>query len=921
MLKKAITSTILFCTPNKNPSDSLINRSELAYAEIIKTRLQAILDKNLNDEKLSQEIELFLKVVWDEVKCTAISYFALPSSNLTISMFNLAFKLSKVNCDSFREEDICVDDIVFKSPFELLMPSCSLESEDDLYPNWNAFESTEFYKNNKELQQKVKNEEVILKGKYYIPRVCPDFFATHILNDNGTAILPIRLVLDKLEFDSQKKIYNPYGLDAISEAEYNRIYNHSESMQQFHKLNENLFDLIYNKTNFLSKIKNYILSLASGDAYIGTGHHKSAGKNVYSSVIDFFNYYDSMPEIEKQKIPDNLIKLIEHQRKLLVDHNVNDEQATNIETCVARWHNNLKPVVMENERLLSGIHNYDSVTISNEIDEVKSNIQKSKEQLQKELQSHMYRGVDARDLSYNLLKLLNLKISIKNKQELTLLLSGLNEKELEILFEEQPDLKNNLLSTEVTENLDDFILFIIESKMSVIQRLLTIGKLELFSHFFVDANQNILMNNINAVLSPLEHDKFRLLLDIFRSHKDFNYYSSLNFFKDFSDKQNIILDALRFDIQSEDENKRLIAFWYLCGHNKGRKLLLDKFDFFKPYINKKLLSKSPFKDPNEEMAAFWFLCVSLEGRELLFNNFNFFKPYITTELLLSSPANGPNKGKTAFWFLCSVLKGQELLFANFNFFKSQINKTLLLSGHLQDPCNGESAFWYLCSSSKGQELLLAKIGYLKQHITTELLLSSPLEGYDKGKTAFWYLCATPKGQELLLANIDCFKPHITTKLLLSSAALSLSGGESAFWYLFVTSKEKKLLFANFDSFKPHITKELLFSKPSEGPHKGVSVISYLCTITEGQTLLLLNDDYFNNIIKSKPQPSNLNKIERLKKSLETQRKIAKPLEDKKKAKLITPKEQNNLSKMYLKIHELEINIKKAQKDYKKQMSM
>ncbi len=383
-----------------------------SYSKRIFSRLEEILDNNI-ELTLLDKLDKFLQENWDFVKGTLLCYTALPDAPVTHVLCQVAEYVTQEKNKQNVQNPVSI--------VNALMPSVTTESIS------NNFEDLAL------------TETIELVG----------LLKTYILSDSGFFLIPI-LLIEKLvgSLDiSVFKLDNPYydyraHKDQeffLNENEKYRLYNHSKLTRNIVDIKENLNTLQSDENHVLGNLKKLMRSLKFNNSQSGIGQEKRAGESVYSAIVEFFNYYDTLNSDAKTCISPS----IKNELNNLRDFASTPGSIEKIDSCIAIRLEALEKVTQEQEATLSQI-GLDKNTLTEQIETTKKNLSQAVEELKKALvNTSEYNGQDLLDIKLSLISALNIEIRLKDMADINLI-KDLNPNEIEELLLDETT-KNRLI--------------------------------------------------------------------------------------------------------------------------------------------------------------------------------------------------------------------------------------------------------------------------------------------------------------------------------------------------------------------------------------------------------------------------------------------------------------------------------------------
>ncbi|WP_133138388.1 hypothetical protein [Legionella genomosp. 1] len=190
--------------------------------------------------------------------------------------------------------------------------------------------------------------------------------STHILNDAGTHLLPLRAMLVFNENAGTPRIYNPYIDDKTEpssvEMNSNEIYRlaqHCFASQTIYETKQRLDALTLNDGNLLGQL-NLLRQKMRENSVHGIGKELTAGQFFDKNIFDFLSWYDQLDDhsVEPEKVRDFIQKVREFtapgikafDKDLIVKIiKAVDKLPSEVKSIFQNYINPLKPLVEMNE--------------------------------------------------------------------------------------------------------------------------------------------------------------------------------------------------------------------------------------------------------------------------------------------------------------------------------------------------------------------------------------------------------------------------------------------------------------------------------------------------------------------------------------------------------------------------------------------
>lgn len=301
-----------------------------AYSTQVTSKLLAIL--NGDPSFLLPDLETLLNENWELVKHSPLTYTALPNHEITTLLIDVAkFLVDKKKELSPTESFSALTTLMRGITVDSILDRVDAEGH-RLYPDFDGTEDIH------------------------------DLLKTHILDQSGAALLPIRLLTELDITTESEAIINPYydyrQVETMEPylrlGEKERLYTHSSLTKDIIDAKKNYELILNDKNNLLGHLRQLCTLLAFNSAY-GVGTETNAGMGAYNAILTFNSYYQVLSEDEKARIPADLRVEIELLINLASNPEANLNATETIETCIATRRERLERNMRGNEETLSGI--------------------------------------------------------------------------------------------------------------------------------------------------------------------------------------------------------------------------------------------------------------------------------------------------------------------------------------------------------------------------------------------------------------------------------------------------------------------------------------------------------------------------------------------------------------------------------------
>jgi hypothetical protein len=234
------------------------------------TKINAILTDE-HGEKQQHALKQLLSDRWQDIKGTSQAYCAQPRDPLNQLCYALALHLSPLPEDLSE----CVDWTVGDGPYFILMPDLKACEDIALGTNIHQYRLHEF-----------------------------------ILSEDSQRFIPICSTIDYyFKSDSKKPIHMVFTeeqmydnnvdkkSDPLLDSEIQQLTNHSGMTV---RLMQNIAIFKDPKSNFFSRLSQFAKGLFAGSSHGGKGETYNAAAEANEAIVEFFDYWDSLPEELRQ---------------------------------------------------------------------------------------------------------------------------------------------------------------------------------------------------------------------------------------------------------------------------------------------------------------------------------------------------------------------------------------------------------------------------------------------------------------------------------------------------------------------------------------------------------------------------------------------------------------------------------------------
>ena len=430
-----------------------------AYARKTLDRLTTILEQEKN---VTEALETFLKDNWTLVNGTLLSPTTSPRGDITVLLKDIAQQVASETG---------------KNPIHILMPTVYTESYDtDKYPNLDSLESV---------------------------------LETHCLGVDGQYLIPVKLLLELELTPENTPTPNNYvdmsgdaSLYYIQPEALVRLGGHSELTRAIVESKKAYDALSRDKSNLLGQLTELCRNLYM-NSVSALGEETNAGGGAYPAIIQFSDYYESLGDTEKTKIPVELKASIEKLLNLSSNKEDNINATENIETCIASRRSELVASMNGQEAILS------SIAITGEqqahlIEAAKLQFESAKQALAKALSEGTYpEGRDDLGLTKPLLDALEITPTIFSLADLKMIQSLSANEIREICADEA--LQEQIVAQ--LANLENLVIFIMELAPDKLPAFLEVMSAKLARDFVQTPN------DLAALLISLDIEKCKKICE------------------------------------------------------------------------------------------------------------------------------------------------------------------------------------------------------------------------------------------------------------------------------------------------------------------------------------------------------------------------------------------------------------------------
>ena len=416
-------------------STSLRKKCIAAYYQKVLGQLDAILGTNKDEQVILTKFKQFLTENWLLVNGTLLSYTALPDSEIT----HLICDVAQYVVDETNKTQL--ETVEPLGIVKTLMPTVNTDSLDpNKYPHLGSWHD------GKQWHTVTVDIKTILK--------------THILGREGLYLLSSQL-LNELDVALAPKLSNPYYDVLNDHHKKEHVYVDENEYKRLAELNpltsnvvdaRNQYDLLANdQSNLLGQLRE-LLSQLYYNSKNAIGKEEYAGSGAYTAIPKFMEYYDKLNAKSKEKIPDGVKKEI----ATLIGHTANKEKIADIGSCLATRSTELNKSIFGHEVILSSI----SLTQDSKqelIKDAKQRLYTAKDTLKKEI---IHRSsCDQLGLNEKLITTLGVELKIATLDDLTIT-QELSAQEIDSLLN-NAEIKRQIVK--VLSTMENLVVFSIET--------------------------------------------------------------------------------------------------------------------------------------------------------------------------------------------------------------------------------------------------------------------------------------------------------------------------------------------------------------------------------------------------------------------------------------------------------------------------
>ena|GEM_PF-6255231 len=374
----------------RSPSDQLLGRVDLVYAQHIITKLKKIIPEDCPANEVSVEkLALMLEDNRNLVQGSRLDYTASPTGDITLLLCTIAEYVAE-------HQNV--------RAINVLMPGIACDSIcPHLYPNL---------------------DEVSLRK----------VLRTHILSDDQNCLIPVLLLARPNIQDPFEPVCNPYfdvyehkeSSVHLSDKELMRLSAHSDTTAAIGSAVSDYKLLWKDNTTLLGKIHE-LNNAFRYNSVQGIGTEDHAGTDTYVAIVKFIAYYKK--EVDPSTIPSPVVDAIEQIIAFSSDHKVRTAHTATMATCITTLRLNLLKAMQDHESELEKIKPSTEQTQS-QITKITQDIKNYTACLEKHLAEDTYLGYDRRGITTKTMSELQFDVKFDDFQTLTEALQGISAEDV-----------------------------------------------------------------------------------------------------------------------------------------------------------------------------------------------------------------------------------------------------------------------------------------------------------------------------------------------------------------------------------------------------------------------------------------------------------------------------------------------------------
>lgn len=427
---------------NETTGALLTDKLILAYSKSVLERLDKELMSTGDTDVINYDaLKKFLAENWDIIKKTGLSYTSIPNSDLTSVMCDVAELVANAlnkEAEPVGSLQILMPDVVFESPgfggYEALAPYTTDGIKDGVF------------------------QQILIEPKNFDLK---KILSTHILDVTGKCLIPVRLIAD--EPDDDGKFTKPYydidfGFEhiKISQDELDRIFMHSSYTISFREAKER-YDVATSASNDLyEQLSQLSKKLIFHSSHGGMGKDDAASFGAYVAIASFMDFYTTLPDEAKNKIPPTVKTQIERIQVARGD-------------CVGLLGEGLRDSI-KNEEIIRELRSVgqDDESKAAVIKIREAEFKQAKDSLLKAISTDYKGGFDRLPISVALLEKYNVPITIQSLQDIKSI-TDLSKEEIKNICSNQ-DVQQQIV--DAIRSLEELVIFSIETPTEKLETIL-----------------------------------------------------------------------------------------------------------------------------------------------------------------------------------------------------------------------------------------------------------------------------------------------------------------------------------------------------------------------------------------------------------------------------------------------------------------
>ena len=338
-----------------------------------------------------------------------------------------------------------------------------------------------------------------------------DILKNHILSESGKYLYPVSLIadvrlIDELEAQPNNPNYDDtrgHADQQINPEEWQRLITHSPHTEAVMQAKANYQALSTQNHHLLGQLTTLIHQLALNDAHGGRGTQEDAAGQVYSALLQFKNYYETLPQEKISEIPGK----IREEINLLLNVAFNPESSVRtenpIQTCIGSRREALYAAILGHDALLAGISMGDDAR-QRLIEELKEVFNKAHDELKHALDNDTYTGRDNLGVTPALLENLGITVKIESLADINFIVQGMEGQDLADILS-QDDVRSQMIQQ--FTKLEALVILAMETSSTKLPTVF--HALEARVHELAQTPEDLA-----ALLISLQVDKIEIMLQI-----------------------------------------------------------------------------------------------------------------------------------------------------------------------------------------------------------------------------------------------------------------------------------------------------------------------------------------------------------------------------------------------------------------------